>query len=194
MEKKKIYVYTYLNMYACISKTIISLEMRGWWRQRGSNCLIKIEWSMSNDSNFIDNLKFRPHVICRSAHATDLFDEHSLWNWIVLMNPPDRVNKNLTALHLLVSAWIGGKLNLPSHSFIFLSNCLKRFLNENGLRFPPPFFFFLRLVSKLISKFFPKIFFLFREFFSKIFYFIGIGHVFSNRVFSDWAKLWFLVD
>lgn len=142
MEKKKIYVYTYLNMYACISKTIISLEMRGWWRQRGSNCLIKIEWSMSNDSNFIDNLKFRPHVICRSAHATDLFDEHSLWNWIVLMNPPDRVNKNLTALHLLVSAWIGGKLNLPSHSFIFLSNCLKRFLNENGLRFPPPFFFF----------------------------------------------------
>lgn len=142
MEKKKIYVYTYLNMYACISKTIISLEMRGWWRQRGSNCLIKIEWSMSNDSNFIDNLKFRPHVICRSAHATDLFDEHSLWNWIVLMNPPDRVNKNLTALHLLVSAWIGGKLNLPSHSFIFLSNCLKRFLNENGLRFPSFFFFF----------------------------------------------------
>lgn len=132
-------------MYACISKTIISLEMRGWWRQRGSNCLIKIEWSMSNDSNFIDNLKFRPHVICRSAHATDLFDEHSLWNWIVLMNPPDRVNKNLTALHLLVSAWIGGKLNLPSHSFIFLSNCLKRFLNENGLRFPSFFFFAARI-------------------------------------------------
>lgn len=53
-----------------ISKTIISLEMRVDGGKE-ENCLIKIEWTMSNDSNFIDNLKFRPHhVICRSAHAT----------------------------------------------------------------------------------------------------------------------------
>lgn len=116
---EKIYIYTYIfaNMYDFKDDNLVGNA--GWWRQRGSNCLIKIEWTMSNDSNFIDNLKFRPHhVICRSAHATIFSTRNSLWNWIVLMNPLDEVNKNLAALHLLVWAWIGGKLNLPSYSFI----------------------------------------------------------------------------